>query len=115
MKHLKTFENIKTKNISYKIGDYVLCEIHNLDDFPHSKREKEALKEFLNHNIGKIIHISPTDIKTQFHDITLFAQKFFSSGNSLFLEPNDIIIASPNIEDIKKEYEFRQNLKKYNV
>ena len=114
MKYLKTYENINDTS-KYNVGDYVLCEIHNLDSFPQSKHSKKELKEFLEHNIGIITHISPnTYVRVKYNNLSFFIEQFFTD-KTLTFKPNEIIIASPNIEDIKKEYEFRQKLNQYNL
>jgi hypothetical protein len=118
MKHLKSYEN--TKNISttqFNVGDYVLCQIHNIDSRPNSNRAKENLKDFLENNIGRIIHISTNNyVKVKYQNIYLqfFIQQFFEN-DSIIIYPYDIIKASPNIVDILKEIEIRQNSKKYNI
>lgn len=50
MKHLKIFEDIKTKP---EIGDYVIC--NEIVDF-----NQEELENFLNNNIGQYVCLKPS-------------------------------------------------------
>jgi hypothetical protein len=113
MKHLKTYENVN--NNEPKIGDYVLCEINNLDSIFSTNENKYKLDEFVKNNIGIIVRITQNEISVKYHDVPFYITHFFNYNNILNFNPDEIVISSLNLEDIKKEYELRFTSNKYNL
>lgn len=114
MKHLKAYE--KLNNNIPQIGDYVLCDPHDMSALFGTNTQKKSLKHFIENNVGIITKITPEEITVEYHNIPYTIQdNFFMMGGKLSFDPDEIIISSSNMKDIKKEYELRLTSNKYNL
>ena len=89
MKYIKTFENVYLP----EIGDFVICEIPK-------NIAIDKLTNFLNNNVGKIVHIIKPDIAVIKYDfVPSNLQSYF-----LFYTPEDMINKGEWLYDINRKY-----------
>ena len=120
MKYIKKYEKYeKFFNNYYNIGDYILLHIN--DNYWPSMRQE--LKDYINHNIGKIIEINIYDTDSLHIQYDYFYNKFpfvLHSGSVQSIKPSvSILGVSPNKEDLEltlSQYlKMVNNINKYNL
>lgn len=118
MRHLKTYENLKTmdnyKNMTYddtpKVDDYIIC---NMKIAEHDSEDTVEFKNFINNNIGHIVFIQNHRIIASYENIPKKILTYFNynNGHSTHVYLHEIKYFSDKIKDL--EYIISSN--KYNL
>jgi len=116
MKYIKQYEQVDIDEP--QVGDYAICSI-NPNFYLGTKREKDTLLHFIQHNIGIIYYVEQHFVRVKFKEIPFNIINMFNGdlrGGNLSLDFGlEDIIYSKDLDKLKEILEMKINANKYNI
>jgi len=118
MNHIKYFNLYENLTEEPQVGDYAICDI-NVDFYLGTKREKNTLLHFIQHNIGIIYSVEHEFVRVKFKNIPFNIINMFNGdrrgGNfSLDFGLEDITY-SKDLNKLKEILQMKLDINKFNI